>query len=493
MQKDVKKRPPIVAILGHVDHGKSSLLEAIKDLKITEVESGGITQHIGAYTVDHANEKITFIDTPGHEAFFAMRSRGAEVADIGILVVAADDGVKKQTKEAIKHLKDAKIPFLVVFNKMDKSEANPERVKQELSKEDVLVESYGGDIPSIEVSAIKKTGINELLEMITLLAELEDVTADYQKKAEGIVIETNIDSKQGIAATLLIKDGILKKGDIIGTDCCYGAIRDIRDFQGNQLQEALPSTPVRISGLKMNPHVGEACKVFDTKKEAMEAKINERGIVDFSENLTSKENALTLIIKTDFLGSLEAIKNTLEKLSRDKVGINVVGAGIGEVTEKDVELAKSCRAKIIAYRVPVSRLAKDLANQNKIDIFNYDIIYNLIEEVVEEMKKLLQKELVVEEIGEVEILAVFKTDKKRQVLGGRVKRGNIEKGAFVKIIRNKEEIGEGNLINLKRQEKDVDKIPEREEFGMLYEGVVRVEEKDTLVAYTKKEIFPDLS
>ncbi len=487
-----EKRPPVIAVLGHVDHGKSSLLEAIKDLKITDKESGGITQHMGAYMVSHEGNKITFIDTPGHEAFSAMRSRGADVADVGVLVVAADEGVKKQTKEAIKHLKDAEIPFVVALNKMDKRDTRKEKVKKELSLEDVLLEDYGGDIPCVEVSAKKKTGLDELLEIILLLAEMEDLKVDYDEKASGVVVETHVDAKKGVSATLLVKEGTLEKGDIIGTDCCYGTVRKMKNFKKEKIEKATPSTPARTSGLKMNPHVGEEFKVFETKKEAKQARVSEGGTVDFSEKFNPEGEALDLIIKTDVLGSLEAIKNTLEKLPREKVGVNVLDAGIGKVGESDVELAKTCNCKIIAYRVETDKVAKNLAMQNNIDILKYDVIYNLVEGVRDQMEKLLETETVIEEMGKVKVLAIFKTDKRRQIVGGKALGGDVEKGASLKVIRDKETVGEGKLINLKKEEKDVEKIPEREEFGMLYEGDIKVEKGDILATYKEKKITPEL-
>ncbi len=492
MTKKIKKRPPVVAVLGHVDHGKSSILEAIKDLKITEKESGGITQHMGAYMVNHNDQKITFIDTPGHAAFSAMRSRGADVADIGILVVAADEGVKRQTKEAINHLQDAEVPFLVAFNKMDKRGTNVERVKKELSLEGVMVESYGGDVPCVEVSAKEKRGLDDLLEMISLLSEMEEIKSDYNKKAEGVVIETHVHPEKGINATLLVKEGTLKKGDIIGTDCCFGKVRKMKDFKKKEIEEATPSTPARTSGLKMNPHVGEKFKVFSSKKEAKKASINEGGVVDFSEEFNPKGKALNLIVKADVLGSLEAIKNTFQKLPREKIGINVVDAGIGKVGENDVDMAKTCNGVILAYRVDIDKVAKELARQGNIEINNYQVIYNLVEEVKEMMKELLDSETIEEKMGNIKILEVFKTDKRRQILGGKAIGGDIEQGALVKIVRDKEEIGQGKLINLKKEEKDVPKIPERENFGMLYEGKTTVKEGDILVAYKEKEVIPEL-
>lgn len=488
---NTKKRPPVVAVLGHVDHGKSSILEAIKDLKITENESGGITQHMGAYMIEQDGETITFIDTPGHEAFSAMRSRGAEVADIGILVVAADEGVKKQTKEAIDHLTEAEIPFIVALNKMDKKEANTDKVKKELSLEDVFVESYGGKVPCIEVSAKTKKGIEELLEMVLLLSEMEDLKADYDKPAEGVVIETHVDPQKGVSATLLVKEGTLVKGDTIGTDCCFGTVRKMKNFYKEEIEEATPATPARTSGLKMNPHVGEEFKVYSSKKEAKSARKSDKGRVSFEGLATGKKN-LDLVIKADVLGSLEALKNMMERLPREKVGINVLEAAIGEIGENDINLAKTTGAKVLAYRVDAANLAEDLARQNDIEILRYEVIYNLIEGVRKEMEKMLEAEEVEREMGKIKVLAVFKTDKRRQILGGKAADGDIEKGALVKVVREKEVIGEGKLINLKKEEKNVDKIPEREEFGMLYEGETKVEEGDILVAYTKEKIVPDL-
>lgn len=487
-----KNRPPIIAVLGHVDHGKSSILEAIRNLKITEKESGGITQHMGAYVVEQEGKKITFIDTPGHEAFSAMRSRGAKVADIGVLVVAADEGVKKQTKEAIEHLQEADIPYVIAFNKMDKDNTRIEKIKNDLAQEGVMVESHGGDIPAVKISAKEKRGLDELLEMILILAEMEENVVDYQKQAKGVIVETKVDSQKGISATLLVKEGQLEKGDVIATNCCYGKIKEMRDFQNNKLQEAEPSQPVGVVGLQTNPHVGEVFNTFSSLQEAEEAHKAESKVVNFEEEFDTSGKALNLIIKVDVLGSLEAIKNTLKKLPQDKIGINVVEADIGNVSENDVDLAQTCGAKIIAYRVDADEVAEHIISQGKVDILSYDVIYNLVKGVEESMKGLLDKQTTEEEMGKIKVLEVFKTDTRRQILGGKAVGGDIEKGASVKVVRDKEQIGEGKLINLKKQERNVDKVPERENFGMLYEGDVTVEEEDVLVAYKTDEVTPEL-
>ncbi len=485
-----KIRPPVVVVLGHVDHGKSSLLEAIKDLKITKKESGGITQHIGAYSVEQGEGSITFIDTPGHEAFSAMRSRGAQIADIGVLVVAAEEGVKAQTKEAIKHLKETGMPFLVAINKIDKKEADPEKVKGELASQDILVESYGGKIPSIEVSAETKKGIEDLLEMIGLLAEMEDLEADFEGEAKGVVIETQIDPKIGMTTTLLLKEGKLSQGDIVGTSFSSGVVRSMEDFQGKKIEKATPSMPVKVSGIKGSPQVGEEFKVYKNLKE-VERKDGEKRI-EIPQELNISENALNLIIKADVLGSVEAIMETLKKIPREKIGIKIIKAGVGEVNENNVDLARAGKAVILAFRVGSSRVAENLSLKHEIEILKHDIIYEMAKEVRERMTDLLETEIVEEEMGEIKVLAVFKTQRERQIIGGKLLKGSVEKGSPVKIFRGGEEIGKGSLINLKKEEKDVEKIPEREEFGMLFQGETKVEEGDTLIPFQKKEIKPEL-
>jgi len=336
-QKEKFIRPPVVVVLGHVDHGKSSILEAIKDLKITSRESGGITQHIGAYEIEHQNKKITFIDTPGHEAFSAIRARGVNVADIAILVVAADEGVKPQTIEAINHIKSINLPLIVAINKIDKPEADPERVKRELMKYDIVVESLGGKIPSVNVSAKTKKGINDLLEMILLMAEMENLEADISSIAEGVIIESYLDSLTGPTATIILQKGILKKGDIIATQSAFGKVKILKDFQGKIIEKCLPSMPAIVIGFESVPIVGEIFKTFEAIEKAKE-NIKKEEIKDNPkkiENIEGKK-VLNLILKADVFGSLEAIKKSLESIPQEKVILNIIKEEVGDINESDI-------------------------------------------------------------------------------------------------------------------------------------------------------------
>ncbi len=477
-----KERAPVVVVLGHVDHGKSSLLEAIKDLKIVEKEAGGITQHIGAYAVEHSSKKVTFIDTPGHEAFFAMRSRGTRAADIGILVVAADEGIKEQTKEAINHLKEAKMPFVVAINKIDKKDIDVERVKQELAKEDVFVESYGGNIPVVNISAKKKTGIDELLEIILLLAEIEEIKEECVDCAEGMVIETQRDSKRGVVATLLVKKGTLKKGDVVATKSCMGKVRFMEDCIKKEVEEAEPSTPVQVIGLKGCPDVGDDFFVFKKTEEAKSFISSSNEKSDYIPIIEGKKT-LCVVLKADVAGSLEAIKSSLEKIPQSEINIRVVREGIGDVTDKDVECVRTSKAKIFGFKVKTDKAAERVAIRDGIEIKNFDIIYELIDCVRDCAEEMLGEEIERKELGKIKVLAVFKTQKSRQILGGKIVEGEVMKGSMVEIQRDKEVVGEGKLINIKKEEKDMEKIKEGEEFGMLLESKENAQEKDILVIY----------
>ncbi len=490
---NLEKRPPVIVVLGHVDHGKSSLLEAIKDLKITGSESGGITQHIGAYAISHKGEDITFIDTPGHEAFSEMRSRGVKVADIGILVVAADEGVKEQTKEAIKNLKEIKIPYLVVINKIDKKDINIDRVKQELAKEDIIVESYGGKIPSVEVSAKKKKGIDELLEMIALLAEMEDIKSEKDAKGEGVIIEVKKDPQKGMVATFLVQKGSLRVGDIIGSEGFYGTIRNMEDFQGEEVEEAKVSMPVQVTGLKGVPKIGETFynfkKISEAKKHASQEKSADEEKV---KTLSDSKKNLNIILKVDVTGSLEAIEGAIAKIPQEKINIKIIKSEIGDITESDIETAKSSKSKILAFKIKGDKATERMAIREEIEVDNFDIIYELIEKVREMAKEKLDPVIEKEEKGKVKILAVFKTQKNRQILGGKVMKGELNKGDIFEIVRENKEVGEGKIINLKKEEKDIKKIPEGEEFGMLIESKEKIEEKDIIIPFKEKEIEAEL-
>ncbi len=486
---DIQARPPVVVVLGHVDHGKSSLLEAVKDLKITEKESGGITQHIGAYMISHQGKNITFIDTPGHEAFFAMRSRGTKAADIGILVVAADESVKAQTKEAIQHLKESGIPFIVAINKTDKKDINIEKTKQDLAKEEVFVESYGGDIPSANISAKNKKGIEELLELVTLLAEIEGLQKkkNTKHKAEGSVIESKRDHQKGIAVTLLVKEGNLQKGDIIGTDYCYGKIKTMEDFLGKDLKKAEESMPVQVTGFKDCPQAGEEFFVFKKLEEAKKFASAPKKKADYV-SLDCDQETINIILKVDVIGTLEAIEGSLQKIPQSKINIRIINSNVGNVTESDIEWAKTGNAEIIAFGVRAEKSAEKMALKENIKINHFNIIYELIDYIKETAEKKLEPEIVKTETGKIKILAVFRTQKNRQILGGKVIKGEVTKGSSGEIWREDKKIGEGKIINIKKEEKDMEKMAENEEMGMLIESKEKTEIGDIIIIYKEETV-----
>lgn len=491
--KDLLARPPVVVVLGHVDHGKSSLLETIKDLKIIEKESGGITQHIGAYEVEEKGKKITFIDTPGHEAFSAMRSRGAKLADIAILVIAADEGAKLQTKEAIAHIKGAKLPMIVAINKMDKPGADPEKIKRELAKQEVLVESMGGKVPCLETSAQTGKGISELLEMILLVAEMEDLKADISKPAEGVVIESYLDAQRGPTATLILQNGTLKKDDILGTSSTVGKIKIMEDFQGEPIDKALPSMPVIVLGFENVPRLGEEFKAFDNIEEAKKKIVPKEFPKELSSSkrkeLSSLEGAklLNLILKVDVLGSLEAIEQVLKDIPQEEVVINILKAGVGEINDSDVKLAKSSGAKLIGFRVKANQIAQKLALREKIKILSFEVIYELAQTVREFLERSLAPEEKRIDLGRVKVLAIFRTEKNRQIIGGKVIEGELKQGAKLEIYRNEQKVGSGKIIELQREKKKVGQVSKGQECGILYEGDVKIEEGDILWAYTEEK------
>ncbi len=490
MSNITENKPPVVVVLGHVDHGKSSLLEAVKDLKITEKESGGITQHIGAYFIEHQGKGITFIDTPGHEAFSAMRSRGARVADIGVLVVAADEGVKEQTKEAIKHLNNANMPFVVVVNKIDKKDSDPEKAKLSLSMEGVFVESMGGSVPSVNISAKTKEGIEDLLEMITIMAEMEDLKCDRSSSAKGVVIETKTDKGRGVSVIMIIKDGTLKKGDTIGMASSFGKIRTMEDCTGKSISEAGPSRPVCIIGIKGDVHVGDEFNVYKSADEAKKAMYTNTK-TESAESVVEVEE-FPIIIKADTTGSLEAIENSINSLSRENILVKIISSGIGDINESDVTLAKTAKAELFSFHVKADSAAKKMIIRDGIKVRSSEIIYELIENIKEEASKRISPQTVRTEIGKVRVLAVFRTKGNRQIIGGKVIKGEIVKGSFIEVRKGEEKKGEGKIINLKKEEKNIEKAPEREEVGMLFEGTGKVEEGDHLIIFKEEEVTASL-
>jgi len=495
----------VVVVLGHIDHGKTSLLQAIRKIQFTGEKPGGvITQHIGAYQVavptgrqEKDGKKITFIDTPGHEAFSQMRSRGAKVADIAVLVVDTTQGVQAQTKEVISQTKLAGIPIIVALNKIDIPGANPEKTKGELSKEGVLVESLGGKVPQVLVSAKTGQGIEDLLELILLVAEMEDLKTDISKSAEGAVIESYLDSQRGPTATLLLTEGIFKKGDTLGTPSTFGKIKSLESFRGVPIEKALPSDPIIVVGFENVPKVGEGFKVFPGIEEAKSyLKISEKKAPEVLE-ISAGQKVLNLILKSDVLGSIEAIEEVLRGLPQEKVILRILKSEVGEVSERDIKLAKGGRAVILGFRVKISKTSKILAERNKIKIMTFEIIYDLVEGVRKFMEKIVEPESVRMEVGKVKVLAIFLAEKNRQIVGGKVTEGEVRRGVQIEIFRggegeNEELVGKGRLINLQRNKKDIERIPKGEECGILYEGEAKIELGDTLVIYTEERLRPAL-
>jgi len=482
--------------LGHVDHGKSSLLEAIRDFKITVKESGGITQHIGAYEVEENGKKITFIDTPGHEAFSAMRARGAEVADIALLVVDSAQSVQPQTKEAVMAIKRAEIPTIVVLNKIDLPNANPEKIKRELAAIDVIVESMGGSLPSVEVSAKEKTGIKELLEMILLVADMQNLKSEIEAPVEGLIIESYLDGFKGPIATAIIKKGILEKKSIIATDLAMAKVKCLRDFQGKEIDKAFPSQPVIILGFEKTPAVGEKFKSYNTAEEAMAKLMKEQPKREIGSTVLDPDpnkKVFNIILKGDVFGSLEAIEAMLKNLPQDKVTLRILKSEVGDINESDAKLAEMSRAVIIGFRVGISPAVTQLMRKNlpiggerKVRVKTFDIIYELIQDVRQGLEKSLEPEIIRNDIGKLKTLLVFWGEKNRQIVGGKITEGELKKGLKLEVFRAEQKIGSGRIINLQRDKKDIDKLSKGDEAGILFEGNVKIEKGDILAAYTEE-------
>jgi translation initiation factor IF-2 len=484
-QPDVISRPPVVVVLGHIDHGKTSLLMAIREFNILEKESGGITQHVGAYQIEHNEKKITFIDTPGHESFSAIRGRGSKIADIAVLVIDASEGIKKQTKEAIKHIKDAQLTTIVALNKMDKPGANPEMVKQQLSNEEIIVESWGGQVPSVEISAKTGQGITDLLDMIQLVAEVADLKAETGVLAEGTIIEAYLDPKKGPTATILVENGTLKQGDYIGTSSIVGKVKNLGNFLQKEMEEADPSDPAVIIGFEGVPIVGEKFYTFNSYEEA-KANLKEKVFKQNDFEFDPCKKYLNLIIKGDAQGSLEGIEEVLKILPQDNVCIRVIKSDVGGITEQDVKMAKTSEAIIIAFRVKKDKVAEISAENNKVKVYDFTIIYELAQKVRELMERKLTKEKERIDLGKIEVLAIFRTEKNRQIVGGNVIEGEVQKGASLEIFREGEKIGHGKIIELQTSKKDFDVVKKGKECGILYQGSERIKEGDELAVYREE-------
>ncbi|MDR3474182.1 MAG: translation initiation factor IF-2, partial [Devosia sp.] len=481
--EDLTPRPPVVTIMGHVDHGKTSLLDAIRETNVVSGEAGGITQHIGAYQVEKNGQKITFLDTPGHEAFTAMRARGAQATDIAVLVVAADDGVMPQTIESIKHAKAAGVPIIVAINKMDKHDADPNRVRTELLQHEVFVESMGGDTLDVEVSALKKTGLDKLLETILLQAEVLDLKANISGRAEGLVIEAKLDRGRGAVATMLVQRGTLAVGDIVVAGSEFARVRALIDDKGVQVKSAGPSTPVEVLGFTGVPNAGDRFSVVETEARAREVTeyrqrlLREKEVGGGATSLEQMMNQLKasgiakfpLIIKGDVQGSVEAINASLNKLSTDEVSAQILMSGVGGISESDVQLAKASGAIIIGFNVRANKQANELAQREGIEVRYYNIIYDLVDDVKAAMSGMLKPERRETFIGNAEILEVFNISKVGKVAGCRVTDGVVERGAGVRLIRDNVVVHEGKLSTLKRFKDEVKEVPVGQECGMAFE------------------------
>ena len=506
-EEDLKPRPPVVTVMGHVDHGKTSLLDAIRNTRVTSSEAGGITQHIGASEVSINGQKIVFLDTPGHEAFTSMRARGAQVTDIAILVVAADDGIMPQTIEAINHANAAGVPLIVAINKIDKPGANPEKVKKELADEGLLVEDWGGNVISVEVSAKKNQNIDTLLEMVLLVAEMEELRANPNKRAVGTVIEAQLDKARGPVATVLVQGGTLKVGDPIVAGIASGKVRAMINSKGKRVKHAGPSTAVEILGLSEVPQGGDQFVAVPTDKIARNIS-EKRQLIQREEMLKSSQRMslddffnqmnegqvkdLNVVIKADVQGSVQAVKQSLEKLSNEEVGVNVIHGGVGAINESDVLLAAASNAIIIGFNVrPVSG-AESLADKENVDIRTYTIIYKAIEDIQAAMSGLLDPELKDEDTGKAEIREVYKISGVGSVAGCYVTSGKIFRNSKVRIVRDGIIIQECEILALKRFKDDVKEVNSGFECGMSFVNYNDIKVGDVIEAYIQKEVKREL-
>jgi translation initiation factor IF-2 len=501
---DMVPRPPVVCVMGHVDHGKTSLLDAIRETNVTAKEAGGITQHIGASVIEINGRKITFLDTPGHEAFTAMRMRGAQSTDIAILVVAADDGVMPQTIEAINHAKAAGVEIIVAINKIDKPSANIEKVKQELTEYELIPEDWGGSTIFVPVSAHTKEGVTDLLEMILLTADVLELKANPNRKGRGLVIEAELDKGKGPVATVLVQKGTLKVGDTIAAGACYGKIRAMMDDRGRRVKEAGPSTPVEILGLNDVPNAGEVFVATENEKEARsfaETFISEgknKLIEDtkaklslddlFSQIKAGNVKELPLIIKADVQGSVEAVKQSLAKLSNEEVVVKVIHGGVGAINESDVSLASASNAIIIGFNIRPDATAKSIAEREKVDIRLYKVIYQAIEDVEAAMKGMLDPVFEEKVIGHAVIRQLFKASGVGTIAGSYVLDGKFQRGCSCRIKRAGDQIFEGALASLKRFKDDVKEVAAGYECGLVFEKFNDLQEDDEIEAYIMVEV-----
>ncbi|ORX24204.1 MULTISPECIES: translation initiation factor IF-2 [unclassified Thermoanaerobacterium] len=502
-EKDLLPRPPVITVMGHVDHGKTSLLDAIRKTNVTQREAGGITQHIGASVVEINGKKVVFLDTPGHEAFTAMRARGASVTDIAVLVVAADDGVMPQTIEAINHAKAANVPIIVAINKIDKPNANPDRVKQELVEYGLVPEDWGGSTICVNVSAQKNIGLDDLLEMILLEAEMLELKANPNRPARGTIIEAQLDKNRGPVATVLVQKGTLKTGDVIIAGTAYGKVRAMFDDKGRKVKKASPSIPVEVLGLSDVPKAGDILVVLDDEKKARsiaekrKEKFREEEMMQkqkisldelFNQIKEGNVKELNIILKADVQGSVEALKSSIEQLSNDDVRLRVIHGAVGAITETDVMFASASNAIIIGFNVRPDSKAKSLAEKEKVDIRLYRVIYDAIDDLKAAMKGMLEPEYREKELGKAEVRAVFRVPNVGNVAGCYVVEGKISRNANIRLVRDGIVIFEGKISSLKRFKDDVKEVQSGFECGIGIERFNDIKEGDVLEAYQMEEI-----
>jgi translation initiation factor IF-2 len=490
-------RPPVVTILGHVDHGKTSLLDAIRSTEVAAGEAGGITQHIGAYQVEKKGRLITFLDTPGHAAFTQMRARGAQGADIVVLVVAADDGVMPQTREAIAHAKAARVPMMVALNKIDKPNANPERVKQQLAELELVPDDWGGNTMVVPVSAKQMQGIDDLLEGILLVADSTEIKANPEGKVIGTIIEAELDKSKGVLATLLVQNGTLESGDIVVAGTTYGKLKAISDFKGKAIKKAGPSTPVAVMGLSDVPSAGDIFQVVESDKEARNI-VTERAeaaktlaqtrkkvsLEDLFANVQAGEaKGLNLIIKADVQGSLDPIVGELNKLGEGEIGLNILHAETGNIGNNDVMLASASKAIIIGFNVQADVDARRMAEKEGVDIRLYEIIYRMTEDIEKALKGMLEPEIVEKVVGRATVLQVFSASKFGKVAGCRVTDGELRRGARVRLFRGTDMVYEGDLSSLRHEKDDVKEVRQGYECGVGFKSFSNIQSGDQLICY----------
>lgn len=497
------ERPPVVTILGHVDHGKTSLLDAIRSTRVAAGEAGGITQHIGAYQIERDGKRITFIDTPGHAAFTAMRARGAQVTDIAVLVIAADDGVMPQTIEAINHVRAAGVPIIVAINKIDLPAANPDRVKQQLTEHNVVVEDYGGDVVTVEVSAATGAGIDDLLESINLVAEISELRANPNKPARGVVIEAELDPARGPIATVLVNSGTLRQGDALVAGEISGKVKAMFDDRGKRMREAGPSAPAVVMGLEEVPAAGEKVRVVSDERSArqmVDQRRREREAREqtdhahvnldslFNEISAGKLKELIIVLKADVRGSAEAVRGALEQLSANEVKVKVIHAATGPVSDSDVMLAEASNGIIVAFNTKVDTSARRLAEASGVEVRTYSIIYQVIEDVQKALSGMFEPVYKQVVDGRAEVRQIFKSSRLGQIAGSYVLEGTLRRGLAVRILRGKEEVGSGRCEGLKRFQDDVREVQAGYECGITISGFDRFQEGDIIEFYHDERV-----